>query len=126
MLDNTRTPRRFITKVVIAVKSLPRTGVRFSYVLMLLLSLLLADGLITLFTVSSGATQETNPFLQIMLSTGDFMAVKFLGSLLALILLWDLNRHHPRLALGTTWVFIAVYTLIIYWNLGAFLVAVTY
>jgi hypothetical protein len=92
-------------------------SVRFRYVLLLLVGLVLADGLITQFLITSGIAREGNTFLRGLLATGDFMPIKIAGALLSALLLVRINRHQPKMAIVTSWCFIAIYTGIVYWNI---------
>ena len=85
---------------------------------MLLVGLVLADGLITQFLIVSGIAIEGNPFLRNLFTTGDFMSTKIAGSLLSALLLTGINRRRPKMAMVTSWCFIAVYTGIVYWNIA--------
>ncbi len=110
-----------IVRTMKAVFCFPKGVIRFHYALMLLATLVVADGLITKRLIDTGIASESNPFLRVALLTGDFMPIKILGSLLVIIILADLNRHNPRWAVVTVWSSIVLYTGIVYWNIGVFL-----
>jgi hypothetical protein len=97
-------------------------SVRFRYVLLLLASLILADGIITEYVIQSGTAWEGNPFMRGLLPTGYFMLVKIVGALLVILLLSSIYKQQPKMALVATWLFVLVYTGIVYWNLGGILV----
>jgi len=80
-----------------------------------------ADGLITEYLVGSGIGQEANVFLRSTLIRGDFMLVKIAGVLLSGLMLWNINKHSPKVATITVWSSILLYTGIVFWNLGMFL-----
>jgi len=103
------------------IKGLTRNAIRFRYALILLGALILADGILTQGLINTGMVRESNPLLRVALLTGDFMAIKILGTLLAIIILIDLNRHHPKMAGTTVWSFILIYTSIVYWNVIVYL-----
>ena len=105
-------------------KQLPLNIVRFRYLLMLLVGLVVADGLLSEFLVNSGMGREGNPFLRDIMATGDFILVKIAGSLLSALLLAAIYRRQPKMAVVTTWCFIAIYTGIAYWNIGGMLLSV--
>jgi hypothetical protein len=98
-------------------------SVGFRYVLLLLVALVLADGLITEFVINSGIAWESNPLMRGLLPTGHFMLIKVAGSVLVALILADMYRHHPKLAANTAWLFVLVYTGIVYWNLSGVLLA---
>ena len=88
----------------------------------LLLSLFLADGIITKFIVSNGLGIEGNPILGTWVMTDQFTWVKFAGGLLACLLLWDFHRRVGRPAYIITGVFVAVFALIVFWNITVALI----
>ncbi len=100
------------------ILKLPLNIVRFRYVLLLLMGLVLADGFITQFLVGSGIAWEGNPLLRGLAATGNLTAVKIIGSLVCALLLVSIRRHQPRMASITAWSFIGIYTLIVYWNIA--------
>lgn len=95
--------------------------VRFPYLLALLVSLVLADGLITETLVGNGLGRESNLLLRGLLDNGNFMVFKIVGALACAVILWDVHRRHPRLASVSTLLFIALYTGIVYWNISVFI-----
>ena len=97
-------------------------SLRFRYVLLLLVSLILADGVITEYLIDSGLAWESNPFLRGPLANGSFMLVKTIGCLLVVLLMVNIYRQQPKWAVVASWIFVFVYTGIVYWNLsGVFL-----
>jgi hypothetical protein len=49
------------------------------------------------------------------------MVAKIAGSLLCALILWDVYRRYPKLAVVATWVAVGAYSLIIIWNASLFL-----
>jgi hypothetical protein len=96
-------------------------SLRFPFVLMLLASLMLADGLITEYLVNTGISSEGNPFMQGPLAGGYFLPVKIIGAWLSALILASIHRHNPKLAAAVAWIFIVVYTVTVYWNIGGFM-----
>ena len=87
-----------------------------------IIALVIADGLITQFLVTSRLGREWNPFLQTFVGGENFLIIKMVGSLLGAFILWEIYRKHPMVALISTLCFIVLYTGIVYWNLGVFFV----
>jgi hypothetical protein len=81
-----------------------------------LVALVTLDGVITEFLVSNGAAREANPFLQPLVGDIGFMVLKIAGSILCAIILWDVHRRYPRLAMTFTWCGVSAYSAIIIWN----------
>ena len=96
-------------------------SLRFPFVLMLLAGLMLADGLITEYLVNFGITSEGNPFMRGALAGSYFMPVKIIGAWLSALILASIYQHNPKLAAGVAWVFVGIYTVTIYWNIGEFI-----
>jgi hypothetical protein len=88
-----------------------------------LILLVIADGLISQFITGAGAGSEANPFLRIFIGGDRFMVLKVCGGILAGILLMDFHRRHPRIARASAVLFVALYTAVLYWNLGIALFA---
>ena len=106
-----------------SVKSLPKSINRFEYVLGLLIALVVSDGLMTEFIVSSEIGREGNPFLAPIVGGGYVLLIKIAGALLCALILWDIHRRRPKLALLVSLFFVVFYTGIIYWSLAVFLVS---
>jgi hypothetical protein len=94
---------------------------RLGYLLALLVALVIADGLLTEFLISSRIGREGNIFLAGLVSGGGLIWVKVIGALVSAIILWDVGQRHPRLAFGFTLFFVAAYTGIVVWNISVFL-----
>jgi len=86
-------------------------------------ALVVADGLISNFLVTHGLGQEWNPFLQILVSQENFLLIKVAGALLCTLILWDIYKKRPQMAMIGTLCIVVLYTGLLYWNLGVFFVA---
>ena len=95
---------------------------RMKYLLLTLIALVVSDGLISQFIVRHGLGREGNPFLQTFVSEGNFLLIKLAGALLCALILWNIYKTRPRVALISTLSFVILYTGILYWNLGVFLI----
>jgi len=91
------------------------------YTLYALFCIVIADGLITQFLVGGGHGSEANPFLRAWVGQGWFLAIKVSGAFLATLLLWIKYNARPRLVYAVTVVFLAFYTVVLFWNLFVFL-----
>jgi len=96
---------------------------RFRFVLLLLLSLILADGVITEYIVYSGLGSELNPIMQQFLNEGHLIAIKIIGGFLCTFLLWDINRNNRAKAMVVSLLFIAFYTGVVYWNIAGIVIS---
>src|SRR3972149_3897301 len=85
-----------------------------------LFCIIVADGLITEFLVGGGHGIEANPFLRAWVSHELFLAIKVSAAFLATLLLWIKYNAKPRLVYTITVVFLAFYTIIVFWNLFVF------
>ena len=86
----------------------------------LLVALVIADGVISNFLIAHGFAREGNPLLQNWVNKEGFMVIKVAGALLAALALWDIYKRNPRLSFISTTCFVAVYSLIVGWNLAIF------
>jgi hypothetical protein len=92
------------------------------YTFYTLFCLIVADGLLTEFLVSGGQASEVNPFMRVLLGQGWFLAVKVAGAFLATLLLWINYNARPKLVYTITGVFLAFYTVVVFWNLSVFII----
>jgi hypothetical protein len=86
------------------------------YLLVLLVVLVVSDGLLTQFLIDGGLAREGNPLLQPLVGKNGFLMLKAAGALLCALILWDIYRRFPKLAVIATWCFIAAYGAIMLWN----------
>ena len=93
------------------------------YILVTLVGLVVADGIISRFLVRYGLGREGNPFLQTLVGDNNFLLIKLVGALLCALILWDLYKTRPRAALSSSLLFVGLYTVIVFWNLGIYLAA---
>ena len=86
-------------------------------------ALVVADGLISKFLVSHGFAREGNPLLQIWVGENVFLVIKLLGAVLIAIVLWDIYKRFPKVAIIATWIAVVGYGAIVLWNSSMFLIA---
>ena len=91
------------------------------YLLGLLILFEISDGVLTHFLVKSGLGRELNPFLQPLVGEANFLVLKVVGVLLCALILWDIYKRFPRVALVFTSCFVVFYAGIVLWNLSLFL-----
>ena len=92
------------------------------YLLGLLILFNISDGVLTHFLVELGLAREGNPFLLPLVGEPGFMALKVAGVLLCALILWDIYRRRPRLALMSTSCFVLGYGVIVLWNMSLLLI----
>ena len=90
------------------------------YLLALLVIFEISDGVLTHFLIEGGIAREGNPFLQPLVGEAGFLALKVVGVLLCALILWDIYKRYPRVALISTSCFVAIYGVIVLWNLSLF------
>jgi len=95
---------------------------RVEYLLGTLLSLVVADGLISQFLIKSGIGQEGNPFLKVLVAEGNFLIIKMCGAIICVLILWNIAKRLPRLVFIVSSCLVALYTAILFWNIVVFLV----
>jgi hypothetical protein len=95
---------------------------QLKYLLGLLIILNIADGILTHFLIKLDLGKEANPFLLDLVGEPGFLVLKVAGIFLCSLILWDIYRRHPRLAVMSTSVFVTVYVGIVVWNSAIFLI----
>ena len=93
------------------------------YLIGLLILLVTSDGLLTNLLIKGGLGREGNPFLQPIVGDVGFLVLKVVGVLLCAVILWDIYKRFPRLALVSTSCFVVFYAAIVFWNLSLFAMA---
>ena len=88
------------------------------YLLCLLCSLVVADAVVSNFIVRNGLGTEGNPFIQSIVGQTSFVFLKLSAAFLSSIILWKVFRRHHRLGLVSIILFVMLFTVIIWWNLG--------
>jgi hypothetical protein len=91
------------------------------YLLGFLAVFIISDGLLTHALVGDSLMREGNPLLVPLVAQGNLMLFKLVGTIICVIILWDLYRRYPKLALITTSCFVAAYGVIVLWNFGLLL-----
>ncbi len=94
-------------------------GIKYFLAALLLLNII--DGLVTNALINNNIAHEGNLILMGVAGGPRLIVVKFLGVLLAAAVLWDIYRHHPKLALWTSITFSLVYSGIVAWNVSLLL-----
>ena len=111
---------RTVKRIMKIFKSTGRN--RMKYLLAVLVSFVILDGVVTEWLVSGGQAREANPILEPLVGDVGFMLLKVAGALLCTLILWDIYRRFPRIAIGATWCFVVAYGLIVTWNSSLFLI----
>jgi hypothetical protein len=93
------------------------------YLLGILIVLVIADGVISRLVVTKSLGWEANPFLQTIVGKDAFLAIKVGGVLLCALILWDIYKHWPKLAVISSSCFVVLYSGIVFWNLYVFFFA---
>ena len=100
------------------------TAHRMRYMLYVLFGLIVVDGILSNFLISQNLGREANPFLQTLVGGEQFLLIKVCGSLVAMIILWNIYTKRPKLAFISSLCFIAFYTVVVCWNIFAFALSV--
>lgn len=93
------------------------------YLLILLIVLVTSDGLVTQFLIKGGLAREGNPFLEPIVGETGFLILKAVGALVCAVILWDIYKRFPKVALISTSTFVLFYGVIVLWNLSLFVLA---
>ena len=90
------------------------------YLLILLGGFEISDGIITHFLVRNGLVQEGNPLVEAIVMEGNFLLLKVIGVLLCVLILWDIYKRFPKVALIATSSVVMFYGAVMAWNLSVF------
>ena len=93
------------------------------YLIGFLVGFEILDGVMSHFLIRSGLGREGNPLLEPLVGEVNFIILKVVGGLICALILWDIYKRFPRVALISTSVFLAFYVMIVFWNLGVYLIA---
>jgi len=88
-----------------------------------LVALVILDGIVTEILLAQGLAWESNPILQPLVGESAFMLLKIAGAVICSLILWDIYRHWPKMAVIATWCAVFVYSGIVVWNSSLFLLA---
>src|SRR4030042_2020672 len=94
---------------------------KMAYLLAILISFVILDGVLTEYLIGGGMAREANPLLEPLVGETGFMLLKIFGALLCAFILWDVYRRFPRVGLVATWIAIAGYGALVLWNTSLFL-----
>ena len=92
----------------------------FYYLLIVLVALVVADGIITRTLIIRNLAIESNPFLITWVTSDKLLIIKLAGAILATVILWRVSWKKLKTALVITCLFVAFYTVVIFWNLYVF------
>ena len=92
------------------------------YLLGLLILFEISDGVLTHFLVRGGLAREGNPLLLPLVGEVNFLVLKVVGVFICALILWDIYKRYPKLALVATSCFVVVYGGIVLWNLSLFFI----
>jgi hypothetical protein len=94
--------------------------ITIKYLIGALVVLVVADGLVSHFLINHGLAQEGNPLLVVLVGKWNFLAIKVVGAVVCSVILWDIYKSWPKLALISTSCFVSIYAVIVFWNVGIF------
>jgi len=96
---------------------------RMRYLLATLFFLVVSDGLVSHFLITGGFAREGNPFLVPLVGEGNFLILKVVGGLICVLILWDIYKQRPKMALTSSSCLVALYTGIVLWNICIFFIS---
>lgn len=96
----------------------PTSATHMKRLLVLLSLLVIVDGVVTEFLVKNGFGREGNPVLVDLVGTKVFLILKVVGALLCALVLWDIYKKWPKLAVISTSCLALGYSAIVLWNLS--------
>lgn len=94
---------------------------KIEYLLGTLLSLVVADGLISQFLILNELGQEGNPFLWDLVADNNFLVIKMCAAILCVLIMWNIAKRSPKLVLVFSACVVTLYTGLLLWNITMFL-----
>lgn len=91
------------------------------YLLGLLIGFEILDGVLSHFLIRGGWAREGNPLLLPLVGETNFLILKVVGVLVCALILWDVYKRFPKVALTFTSFFVIAYGVIVIWNSSLFL-----
>ena len=93
------------------------------YLLGLLVGFEILDGVMSDFLIRGGLAREGNPFLLPLVGGVNFLIIKVVGVFICALILWDIYKRAPKLALISASIFVTFYGGLVLWNSGLFFMA---
>ena len=87
------------------------------YLIGLLASLVVADGLISNHIMSNDFGTESNLIIESIVGQTSFVLIKVIAAIVSAMILWKVFKRHPRMGLVSIILFVIIYTGILWWNL---------
>jgi len=87
------------------------------YLIGLLASLVVADGLISNYIMGNNFGTESNLLIESLVGQASFILLKIIAAILSAVILWKVFKQRPRLGLVSIILFVSIYTVILWWNL---------
>jgi len=88
--------------------------------LLVLVSLVIADGLTTQGLIEADLGQEGNTLMQPIVAQSHFVLLKAVGAIACALVLWDIYRRRVKLALVSTSLLVSGYLAVVVWNLSIY------
>lgn len=79
------------------------------------------DGVISHFLIRNGLAREGNPLLTPLVGEVNFLIIKVVGAFICALILWDIYRRLPKVALIATSFIVVFCAGVVVWNSGLFL-----
>ena len=96
------------------------------HLLVVMFCLVVADGILSNYLISSGYGYEWNPFLVSIVATDSILLLKVVAAIISMFLLWNIYNKRPIMGAVSITLIVITYTGIVYWNINAFLLVTIY
>jgi hypothetical protein len=91
------------------------------YILVLLYSLEILDGIFTRWAVTGGLARELNPVMYRLAGDWNFLLLKVIGAILSALALWHLYKRFSKMAITSAACIVIFYSLVLTWNFSMLL-----
>jgi hypothetical protein len=102
------------------------TKYQFRLLLGSIISLMGADGIISVFLMRHNLAIEANPLMRTLAFEEVFPLLKIIGALISVLILSHAVRIKPGIISFSACLLVLSYTFIVYWNLFVFFLATSY
>ena len=90
------------------------------YLIGIMSGLELFDGIFTEYAVTRGLVNEANALVDSLITGGTFLVLKLVGIVVCSLALWAVYKRFPKIALTTSSLITAFYSIVLLWNVSVF------
>jgi hypothetical protein len=93
-----------------------KTANAMKLLLVLLVSMMSIDGIVTYWAVTNELARESNNIVAPIAGDWQFILLKVVGAIVSALVLWNVYKHFPRIALLGANCVVVFYVVVLTWN----------